>query len=286
MSNHPVEQKTAAYRFHTTRMQSLPLDPSKKQKEYETLQSTARNNNFPQHILQNLNREVHNKINHTQNKNEDNKRIWATFTYRSPQIRKVTNLFRNTKIGRALKPTATLQQLVRPTTQNPNSDYEKRGIYKITCNTCHKSYVGQTSRTLRLRFQEHTSYIKNNDPRSSYALHILNCTHEYGSINDTMTLLKQVNKPSLLLPYEQMYIQSLHHSNDLITEHYPNEHNHMFELLHTETPYVTNQSMPNQQPLSYSQFSLNLCTDRPPRSLLEVRQRTNIAFSVALTFIL
>jgi hypothetical protein len=131
--------------------------------------------------------------------------------------------------------------------------------------------VGQTSRNLKLRFQEHTRYIKNNDSRSSYALHILNCRHEYGKINDTMTLLKQVNKPSLLLPYEQMYIQSLHHSNELITEQHPNKHNPMFELLHTENLMSQTSKTPNQQPFSYSQFSLNLCTDRPPRPLLEVR---------------
>ena len=32
MSNHPIEQKTAEYRFHIKRMQSLPLDSNKKQK--------------------------------------------------------------------------------------------------------------------------------------------------------------------------------------------------------------------------------------------------------------
>ena len=41
---------------------------------------------------------------------------------------------------------------------------------------------------------------------SVYALHILNCRHEYGNIDDTMTLFKQINTPKLLLPYEQMYI--------------------------------------------------------------------------------
>jgi hypothetical protein len=64
MSNHPTEQKTAAYRFHITRMQSLPLDPSKKQKEWQTIQTIARNN-FPQHLLQKLNRQIHNKTDHT-----------------------------------------------------------------------------------------------------------------------------------------------------------------------------------------------------------------------------
>jgi len=38
--------------------------------------------------------------------------------------------------------------------------------------------------------EEHARYIKNSDPHSAYALHILNCRHEYGNISDTMTLLK------------------------------------------------------------------------------------------------
>ena len=77
---------------------------------------------------------------------------------------------------------------------------------------------------------ENIRYLKNNDPRPAYALHTLNCRHEYGNINDTMTLLKQINKPPLLLPYEQIYIQSLHHNNDLIPEQHPNGFNPMFEL--------------------------------------------------------
>jgi len=88
MSNHPIEEKTAAYRFHITRVQSLPLDQNKKQKEWQTIQSIARNNSFPQHLLQNLNRQIHNKIDHICNRNKDNKRTWATFTYHRPKYGK------------------------------------------------------------------------------------------------------------------------------------------------------------------------------------------------------
>ena len=92
------------------------------------------------------------------------------------------------------------------------------------------------SRNLKSRFRGHIgTYIKNNDPRSAYALHILNCRHEYSNINGTMTLLKQINTPTLLLPYEQMYIQSFHHNIELIPEQHPNEHNPMFDLLHSNT---------------------------------------------------
>jgi len=74
-------------------------------------------------------------------------------------------------------------------------------------------------------------YIKNIDPRSAYALHILSNRYEYGNINDIMTLLKRINTPALLLPYEQMCMQSLYHNNELIPEQHPNEQNPMFELL-------------------------------------------------------
>jgi len=46
-SNHPIEQKMAAFRFRITQMHSLPLDPDKKRKEWKTIQSIAKNNNFP-----------------------------------------------------------------------------------------------------------------------------------------------------------------------------------------------------------------------------------------------
>ena len=85
------------------------------------------------------------------------------------------------------------------------------------------------------RFREHIRYIKNNDPRSAYALHILNCRHEYGNIKDTMILLNQINTPTLLLPYELMYIQSFHHNNELVPEQHAKELNPMFDFLHSNT---------------------------------------------------
>jgi len=79
-------------------------------------------------------------------------------------------------------------------------------------------YVGQTSRTLKLRYQEHTRYIKNNDPKSAYALHILHNRHKYGPIYKTMTLLKPLSNTSLLTPNEQYYIHALHKEGKLIPE--------------------------------------------------------------------
>jgi len=124
---------------------------------------------------------------------------------------------------------------MKPVVPTRLQEHEKSGIYKIRCKTSHKAYIGQTSQNLKSRFREHIRYIKNNDPRSAYALHILNCKHDYGNIDDTMILFKQINTPTLLLPYEQMYIQSFHHNNEFIPEQHLNEHNSMFDLLHSNT---------------------------------------------------
>jgi hypothetical protein len=73
----------------------------------------------------------------------------------------------------ALKSSNTLQQPLKKmyTTQ----ELKKSGIYKIACNTCHKACIGQTSRSLKQRFQEHHRYIQHNDPRSAYVCVVVTC---------------------------------------------------------------------------------------------------------------
>jgi hypothetical protein len=62
------------------------------------------------------------------------------------------------------------------------------------CKTCKHTYVGQTSRDLKQRYQEHMHYIENNTPQSAFALRILNNCHEYGTIDKIMALLKTVRR--------------------------------------------------------------------------------------------
>jgi hypothetical protein len=55
LSNHPIEHKMAAYRFHISRMHKLPLDAEKKQKEWDTILTIAKINNFPLNLIHKLN---------------------------------------------------------------------------------------------------------------------------------------------------------------------------------------------------------------------------------------
>ena len=94
--------------------------------------------------------------------------------------------------------------------------------------------------SLNIRFREHIRYIRNNNPQSAYALHILQNQHEYGQMNSVMTLLKHLNNPSLLIPYEQYYIQTLHREGKLILEQSPGEAKPLFQMaISTQPPHTT-----------------------------------------------
>jgi hypothetical protein len=73
-------------------------------------------------------------------------------------------------------------------------------------------------------------YIKGNNPQSAFALHILNNRHEYGAIDEILTLLKYIKHKPLFNLYEQYFIQTHHQQNKLITEQNPGEYNPLIQL--------------------------------------------------------
>ena len=71
------------------------------------------------------------------------------------------------------------------------------------------------------------SCIRNNYPQSTHAQQNLRNIHEYGTLTDTMSLLKHIHNPTKLIPYEQIFVQTFHH---LISEQSASEHNPLFQL--------------------------------------------------------
>jgi len=68
--------------------------------------------------------------------------------------------------------------------------------------------------------------------------------------NNIMTLLKHINKTSLLLPYEQLYVQSYHQHKQLISEQYIGEHNPIYQLIHNTYSTLLPMRLTNQHPTS------------------------------------
>jgi hypothetical protein len=150
--------------------------------------------------------------------------------YYSQLVRKITKLFKHTDVGISFKSTNTIQHPTTPKTTNNIHEHNKCVIYKPTCNTCKLSHVGQTSQP-QTRYQEHIRYIKQKDHQPAYFLHIVKNNHEYGPINSTITLLKQITKTSLLIPYEHFYTQSHYYHNELILGQNTGGNNLMYQLI-------------------------------------------------------
>ena len=165
-SNNPTEHKMAAYRYLINRMLSLTLSTERRIAEWQKLRTMENNNRFPIHHIAKLRAQIQCKtqMNTTNNSNNN---TWATFTYHSSKVRKITNLFKQTDIKIAFKSTNTLQQLAKPKIHN------KGGIYKLICKTCNRAYIGQTSRNLTLTYREHILYIKKKIP--SPLMHCTSC---------------------------------------------------------------------------------------------------------------
>ena len=155
-----------------------------------------------------------------------------------PQIRKITHLFKHTDLEIAFKNSNNTWQLTKPKSNSKTEYYKHSGIYALTCKTCKHTYVGQTSKDLKQRYQEHMRYIKNNNPQSAFALHILNNRHKYSTIDEIMTLLKTVKHKPSLTPYEQFFIQAHHQQNKLIAEQNPGELNPLIQLA-IDTAYTS-----------------------------------------------
>jgi len=59
-------------------------------------------------------------------------------------------------------------------------------------------------------------------------------------MNIIMTLLKPLSKPSMLIPYEQYYIQTLHREGTQMPEQYPDEINSLVQTaINPQPPHTT-----------------------------------------------
>ena len=157
---------------------------------------------------------------------QNKQKKWITFTFHSPLIRKVTNLFRNTHIQKAFKTTNTIYQQLK----NKKHNKGPSGIYEITCNTCRQKYVGQSGRDITTIYKEHIRYVRTNNSTSAYATHILDNRHEYGTAQDTLRLIQPCRKGQRMNSCENVYIQMYQQQGKLITEQEVHGHSPLYDL--------------------------------------------------------
>jgi len=136
-------------------------------------------------MIHKLRHQIGHKTKHTSPQGRK-KQEMGDFHIYFPTNTQITNLFRNTNIRITYKCLNTIANQIKPP-RDHTPPHNQWGIYQLTCNTYNLSYVGQTCRSLSIRYKEHIRYIRSNNPQSAYALHILQNRHEYGPMDNTMT---------------------------------------------------------------------------------------------------
>jgi len=138
-SNHPLEHKLAAFSFYINRMLTLPITKRAKQQEWKIILAIAQNNGFPLQIIHKLKKKLMAK---KQKLPTTTTKKWLTFSYHSPLLCKITNLFKHTNLNTALRATSTIHQQLADKTVKTSTN--SSAIYELKCNTWNNSYVGQS----------------------------------------------------------------------------------------------------------------------------------------------
>jgi hypothetical protein len=117
----------------------------------------------------------------------------------------------------AFKTTNTIGNILRKTTTT--NRYDHMGICKLTLADGCKSYIGQTGRSLNIRYNELIRSIKYNMEDSEFATRILRNAHQYGKIDDIMERIDYSAKGRMMNMKENFYIYLYKHNNTLIDKH-------------------------------------------------------------------
>jgi hypothetical protein len=102
----------------------------------------------------------------------------------------------------------------------------------MKCLDCPLKYIGQTGRTFNLRYKEHILAIRSNCSRSGNLNHILNTGHSYGTITDTMDVIRTGRKSRHLNTSERHRIYKVSRNNLHMNDTYIKGHNLIFQTVH------------------------------------------------------
>lgn len=95
-------------------------------------------------------------------------------------------------------------------TKDKLDDTKKSGIYAVICQDCDSVYIGQCCRACERRFSEHYKpFFEKRYGKSTPADHMLENCHQFAGFR----LLREINNPTQLDAYENLYIYKTKRNN-------------------------------------------------------------------------
>jgi hypothetical protein len=87
-------------------------------------------------------------------------------------------------------------------------------------------------RTFSTRYKEHIHAIRSNNANFRYSNHILSMGHTYGTITDTVDIIRMGRKGRHLNTLERYHIYKINRNNLRMNDTYIKTHNPIFQTVH------------------------------------------------------
>lgn len=160
------------------RLISFPLSKDNFEEELRLIKQIAVNNGYKPKIIDNiLQKKLFKKtINLVYPTSTNKKCNFKTLTYIGTPTKKISHFLSKQNLSIAYKTNNKLSMFIKNNKEKTEKD-KKSGVYKLTCGTCDKCYIGQTGRTFKTRISEHLKSYQQKKQDSTYANHLLEENH-------------------------------------------------------------------------------------------------------------
>ena len=113
---------------------------------------------------------------------DSNNKYFTRFNFVGKINSDIKKKFRDTNIKPAYYKNNTLSKLIYNKICTKIA-LDKSGLYEIQCDNCEYKYIGQTSRSFLIRFNEHMRSLKNKKSDSNLVIHLLENNHNCSKLN-------------------------------------------------------------------------------------------------------
>ena len=164
----------------TERARRICQDDNRKE-ELLHIQDTFPKNGYPKHVITNNLRKKPKPQETTHDADEVDgatKRPSLFLSYVQGLSEKILIAYLKLKVRTIFKSSGTLRSvLTKVRTKIP--ELKMKGVvYKVPCQECEASYIGETGRSLQKRITEHKYAVKTNDRKNSIAVHAWGMEHQ------------------------------------------------------------------------------------------------------------
>ncbi len=159
-SQHPLHQKLGVIRTLMDRMESVVTEDQDKRDEEIKIREAMKDCGYPKWSIDRVKQQMSEKPSKNtkpkkSKESETPSKGMVVIPYVEGVSEKIQRVFKKYNINTAMRPTNTLKSiLVHPKDKkdpSENSDV----VYDIPCQTCNKSYIGETGRQFGVRLKEH-----------------------------------------------------------------------------------------------------------------------------------